>query len=259
MLETGDLLHELGRADITIKSKRSKKEICIFDLLEQEDEDFWFNDCENVRSYHNKLKHLHCKFKADLKTTMLIEEADQISLLDRINYKMVELQVMLNPKDEHFLFSRLNLPPNPRFYNDEERIKRIHFKCQQYFGIQREVHRMTKNTFKVFLKRNFMSVKPAKGKKKKNKHQLELPMTQSGKLMWELEPVKLIELIAALSQVKAFGKNTTRKDIYDFFEREFDVPLKNAESSLHQMKMRKSSPIRFLNELTEQLTEYMDK
>lgn len=258
ILENGDLLYELGRADITIQSKRTKKELCLFDLLENETNDFCFNDCENIHSFQNQLKVLHCNFKADLKRIILLDQNEQLSLIDRINHRMGELQVLLNPKYDSFLYSRLRLQKHPKFYSEEENLKQLHLKCSQYFGIQREVHRMSKNSYKVFLKKNSLTNKQVKGKKKKNKAQLELPIQEFRKLNWDLQPVKLIELLAALSQMNAFGRNITKKEVYAYFQKEFDVSLKNAESSLHQMKYRNDSPVRFLDELKQAFLEMMN-
>lgn len=81
----------------------------------------------------------------------------------------------------------------------------------------------------------------------------------SSNLSWKLETSKLVELTAALSECNAFGEGVTRKDMWEFFSTTFHVSLTNAEKVLSQMKYRKNTPTRFLEELQDRFELHMDR
>jgi hypothetical protein len=79
------------------------------------------------------------------------------------------------------------------------------------------------------------------------------------KLQWQLEIINLIELGAALSEVKAFGTKTTRKEVWEALSVAFNVKLERPESALSQLKHRKMNPTRFLDTLTESIHNLIEK
>jgi hypothetical protein len=80
----------------------------------------------------------------------------------------------------------------------------------------------------------------------------------SSNLSWKLETSKLVELTAALSECNAFGEGVTRTEMWKFFSTTFNVSLTNAEKVLSQMKYRKNTPTRFLEELQDRFEHHMD-
>jgi len=72
-----------------------------------------------------------------------------------------------------------------------------------------------------------------------------------GALKWTLLPIKLIELIAGLDEMNAFGPYVTRKSLWDYFGKAFSVDLSGAEKALSQMKTRKIELAIFSKELRE--------
>lgn len=79
------------------------------------------------------------------------------------------------------------------------------------------------------------------------------------KLEWQIELISLIELGAALSEVKAFGSQVTRKEIWEALSFAFNVTLERPESALSQLKHRKLNPTRFLDTLTESMNKLIEK
>jgi len=78
-------------------------------------------------------------------------------------------------------------------------------------------------------------------------------------LKWSLQPIKLIELIAGLDEMKAFGPHVTRKSLWDFFGTTFLVDLSGAEKALTQMKTRKIEQAKFSIELRESVLALVNR
>ncbi len=78
-------------------------------------------------------------------------------------------------------------------------------------------------------------------------------------LKWSLQPIKLIELIAGLDEMKAFGPNVTRKSLWDFFGKTFSVDLSGAEKALTQMKSRKIELAKFSLELRDSVLALVER
>lgn len=259
MLNLWSLLEELARAEITIKSRRSKAQRSLLDLLEKEDNELMFNASETIAAYQGKLFLLYTSFKRELGELALLEHNEQKSIVDDIGDRISELNLLLNPKDADLLLARLSIPANTRLLDDEYRLNFVRKKSLKYFGVQREILRMSKNSYKSYMKLHFPTTKKSKVKKLKNQQQLEFEIPYLFQPQWKLETSKLVELIAALAEVDAFGKETHRKDLWTYFGTQFNMPLSNAERLLSQMKYRKSEPAKFLDELCVEFREMMDK
>lgn len=80
-----------------------------------------------------------------------------------------------------------------------------------------------------------------------------------GALKWTLLPIKLIELIAGLDEMNAFGPYVTRKSLWDYFGKAFSVDLSGAEKALSQMKTRKIELAIFSKELRESVLALVDR
>jgi hypothetical protein len=78
-------------------------------------------------------------------------------------------------------------------------------------------------------------------------------------LTWSLDKVKLVELIAGLDAMNAFGPGVTRKRLWDFFETSFSVKLTGAERALTQMKTRKIEPAKFSDELKSAVLDMISR
>jgi hypothetical protein len=78
-------------------------------------------------------------------------------------------------------------------------------------------------------------------------------------LKWSLQPIKLIELIAGLDEMKAFGPNVSRKSLWDFFGKAFSVDLSGAEKALTQMKSRKIELAKFSLELRDSVLALVER
>lgn len=258
MLSPGSLLYEIGKAEISVQSKRSFKQLSLLDLLEKEDEDLLFNSSENLREYRVVLETMLDQFNLELDELFNLDEKQRKKPLQAINRRLTELNVILNPKDKDLHFSRIDIPNSNRHFNNQGQIEFVRKKSLLYLGLQREIFRRAKASYKDCLK----SCSPSnKGRRSKSsKSQLALPFPETSKrLQWDLEKSKLVELLASLDLTDAFGKNTSRKEIWQYFESVLGISLKNAESSLNQMKHRKVSTSKYLDELKDQFNQFMDK
>ncbi len=116
---------------------------------------------------------------------------------------------------------------------------------------------MVRNAIQAFKKQfapdsiNFLGKRPIPGQKSL------FPTSQ--KLSWKIQTTKLVELITALSECNAFGKNVSRNELWSFFSEVFDTNLTNAEKILSRMKYRNDTPTRFIKELESNFIDLMNK
>jgi hypothetical protein len=88
---------------------------------------------------------------------------------------------------------------------------------------------------------------------------LEFDTDQELALKSDLDIINLVELIAALDELCAFGKDITRKDLWLLFSNFFNVDLSAAENALSQMKHRKIEPAIFAEKLRMAVVSIVDK
>ena len=117
-------------------------------------------------------------------------------------------------------------------------------------SVQREGLRWVKRSLKNWMK-HFHPTRCKTYPKRSHKGQsvIDFENVNENALMWSLDKVKLVELIAGLDAMNAFGPGVTRKRLWDFFETSFSVKLTGAERALTQMKTRKIEPAKFSDEL----------
>lgn len=79
-------------------------------------------------------------------------------------------------------------------------------------------------------------------------------------VQWTAPKVALTELIFALHHTHCFnGGTTSLSETVKRFEEAFSIDLGNYHNTIAEIKNRKSSPTRFLQLLTENLTTYLEK
>lgn len=91
-----------------------------------------------------------------------------------------------------------------------------------------------------------------------NRHK-SIPFKNPHSLKWTGQKVDLIELIYALQTagVLDHGQGSVKK-IADFFQEHFDCPLGDIYRSYSELRFRKKSRTKFLDQLSEQLQKKMD-
>lgn len=254
-----NIFDELSKAEISVRTRNSRKSICLLDLLDDNELDILFNGCDSIAMYHRQAMNEYNRFKEKL-SALTLEHLDVITTsVQIVKSRMKEVSVLLNPIDQELVYTRVVLPKTPRFISDEYQIKVIKNRVQPYLGIQREILRLTKSHLKAFSKEYVPGTVVKYGKRKiPGQHTLFAP-SLSPVLPWKAESTKLVELVAALSEAKVFGEEVTRKELWKYFSSVFDVSMEHAEKSLSQMKYRKSQPARFLDDMRDRFVNLMEK
>jgi len=77
---------------------------------------------------------------------------------------------------------------------------------------------------------------------------------------WTASKVGLTELVFALHHTNCFnGGNTSLAETVKWFEEAFSVELGNYHNTMAEIKSRKSNPTKFLKQLSDNLTAYIEK
>ncbi|MBU8883046.1 RteC domain-containing protein [Kaistella sp. DKR-2] len=77
---------------------------------------------------------------------------------------------------------------------------------------------------------------------------------------WTASKVGLTELVFALHHTNCFnGGNTSLAETVKWFEEAFSVELGNYHNTMAEIKTRKSNPTKFLKQLSDNLTAYIEK
>ena len=78
-------------------------------------------------------------------------------------------------------------------------------------------------------------------------------------LKWTGKVIDLIELGTALHEAKAFNDgNVSRKEMFEFFERIFNVKLGNTSRQFQDIRLRKTGNTNYLDMLTQKLRKKID-
>lgn len=78
-------------------------------------------------------------------------------------------------------------------------------------------------------------------------------------MTWKLEPIRLVELIAGLHELKAFGPEVNRSQLYKFFSEKFNFNIKGPEQAIVQIKQRKIEPAVFCLEMRDAIISFIDR
>lgn len=71
--------------------------------------------------------------------------------------------------------------------------------------------------------------------------------------------MNLVELVAGLDALNAFGPDVSRKRLWRFFGKAFSIDLEGAERSLTQLKNRKIEPAKFSDMLKSTVLTLIDR
>lgn len=147
-----NIFDELSKAEISVRTRGSRKSLCLLDLLDDNELDIQFNGCDSIAMYHHQAMNEYHRFKEKL-SALTLEHLDVItSSVQTVKSRMKEVSVLLNPIDQELVYTRVILPKNPRFISDENQIKIIKNRVQPFLGVQREILRLIKSYLKAFSK-----------------------------------------------------------------------------------------------------------
>lgn len=250
---------ELSKAEISVRTKGTRKTLSLLDLLDDNELDIQFNGCDTVSIYRDTVMIQYSFFKDDLGRLAYEDSTTIYHTVRYIKSLISEVSMLLNPLNDDLIFSHVLIPRNPRFISDLYQINILQKKTLTYLGVQREILRLIKSSLKTFSK-TYAPYAVVSYSKRSIPGQHSLFTTPTcPKIPWKSETTKLVELVAALSESKVFGEEVSRKDLWNHFEHVFDVSLQNAEKSLSQMKYRKIQQARFLDDLKDRFVHLMDK
>lgn len=78
-------------------------------------------------------------------------------------------------------------------------------------------------------------------------------------MVWSASKVGLIELVYALYQMRCFnGGNIELSEVIRFVEKSLDTDLGNFHKTIFEIRNRKQGPTKFLNLISEHLTQYFE-
>lgn len=249
---------ELTRTDVNFKSRIVKKRLS---LLSNDDQiDFIYNDCQSIEELSQKLDTLYGVFKLELSTIARTAEKKLVhDAFFHVKIRISEAEIFLNPKDKDLVFARITYSGNNRQVPDTYQIDIIKRILINYVQVQRSYLKLIKSQSKNLAKHYAPEFVTRYGKRRLKGQQTLFPPIISNSLSWQSETVKLVELGAALAETQVFGPDTTRKDIYEYLAFVMNCPLDNAEQALSQMKHRKNSQTKFMDEMTVALRDLLDK
>lgn len=253
------VFEELSKAEITLRTKGSRKTLSLLDLLDDNELDIQFNGCDTVSMYRDFAMIQYSFFKDDLGRLAREDTTTIYHTVRCIKSLIREVSMLLNPLNDDLVFSHVVIPRNPRFITDLYQINILRKKTLTYLGVQREILRLVKGSLKTFSKTYAPRAIVSYGKRPIPGQHTLFATSNYPKIPWKSETTKLVELVAALSESKVFGEEVSRKDLWNHFELVFDVSLQNAEKSLSQMKCRKIQQARFLDDLKDRFVHLMDK
>ncbi|NVK03480.1 MAG: RteC domain-containing protein [Flavobacteriia bacterium] len=251
-MENSDLnaiFEELRRSEVSFVEKGDSLDNGVYQLFEADTRGVSFNGFDSLSEYFQHLLNLYSRFKAALSDALVSGSKKVKRTIRYIKGLICELQILLNPKNEDLLLARVEVKSTS---DSSCRPESITGSIMKFIDAQREALRLVKSHVKSIkdTKWPYVSVMPPDT-------QLS-GMSESSMLVWKRSKSELIELIASLHELKAFGENVTRKQLWDFFSSAFGVTLNNAEKSLHQMKYRKLGNAKFLSRLVQKFDEMMD-
>jgi hypothetical protein len=105
------ILNELESSKCTLKSRVKRKELSFLDL--DPSPDIEFNGHISLATYYIGMQHLYRKFKTEL--IELVENNPIYSIeqtLIELQHRVVELDILLNPKDSEILLAQINIAGN---------------------------------------------------------------------------------------------------------------------------------------------------
>lgn len=131
----------------------------------------------------------------------------------------------------------------PDFHNYDERFSTSHDHLIATI--------LAHDQYELFLKKQLQQLK-------------EMPTPElsssTGGLQWTAPKVALTELVFALHHTHCFnGGNTSLSETVKWFEEALSVDLGNYHNTIAEIRNRKSNPTKFLKQLSDNLTAYLEK
>ncbi|MHB1277449.1 MAG: RteC domain-containing protein [Bacteroidia bacterium] len=177
----------------------------------------------------------------------------------QIKIKIDEADILINPRDKDLVFARITFLGSSRLALTKPQIDLLKSILINYVQVQRSYLKLIKGTTKNIASFYAPELVLRYGKRKiKGQHTL-FPPNAAKSLSWQSETIKLVELGAALAATKAFGPEVSRKQVWDFLSSSMSCPLDKAEQALSQMKHRKNSQLKFLDEMSLAMTDLLER
>lgn len=127
-----------------------------------------------------------------------------------------------------------------------------------YINVQREGLRLIKEALRNW-KKVYQPSFVTHRTKKPIPSQTQIAFHDDIQLTWVLDKIKLIELVAALNELNAFGGDVSRKQLWPIFSHWFNIDLPGPEQALSQMKHRKGEQVIFIEQMKAALIQAFEK
>ncbi|GGH64711.1 RteC domain-containing protein [Phaeocystidibacter marisrubri] len=243
------IFEELRRSEVSFVEDRDSLDSGVYQLFEADTRGVSFNGFDSLSEYFQHLLNLYSQFKAALSDVLDSGVKKAKNTLRYIKGLIGEIQILLNPRNEDLLLARVDIKSTSKIAT---RPRGLLAGILRFIDAQREALRLVKSCVKSIkdTKWPYVSVMPPDGQYS--------GLNDSSLLNWKGKQSELIELIAALHELRLFGEDVSRKQLWEFFSSVFGVALHNAEKSLHQMKYRKLGNAKFLSRLVQKFDEMMD-
>lgn len=105
------ILNELESSKCSLKSRASRKEISFLDL--HTSPDIEFNGFNTLAAYYNSMQQLFVEFKSALRELVTKNPNPAFDeFLIELQNRVMELDILLNPKDSEILLAQINISGN---------------------------------------------------------------------------------------------------------------------------------------------------
>lgn len=113
------MLDELSVATISAPSSRSRRVISLMDLLDENNINFQFNNCDSIAIYKAHLLKMYDLFKIEMAVLSTVDKLIIIETLHQIKTRISEISVLLNPKNDDLLYAHVCIPKSKRILRDQ--------------------------------------------------------------------------------------------------------------------------------------------
>jgi len=113
------VFEELSKAEISVRTKGSRKSQSLLDLLDDNELHIQFNGCDTVHEYREELMSKYHHFKESLSQLAFSGSQNIEETILHLRTRINEVAMLLNPKDDDLVYAHVSLPRNPRFISDD--------------------------------------------------------------------------------------------------------------------------------------------
>lgn len=254
LLEWETVFEELLRLEVSM-NKRSRSTKARITVDEKSISMISVNGFNSVSLYFKHILNL-CRDAKKLFIRIIKDIRPQaLSVLNRLKSELSELEILICEDLEVALF-RMECTKGVEFLlsSGKLKLKKLRDYISQFCAVQRQGVALLESYIASFES----SIDFASSRLNGNEEPSHSINSHTPVLTWRSSKADLIELILSLDQLKVFGENVKRSELWSYFSDHFQIDLSHSEKYLSQMKIRKNGPVRFIDRLRSSVLCWME-